>query len=387
MAYWGLSRLLRQPLLLLLLLFTEGCIDQQQNKQLLAFPSITAAAAAATPAADGKAGGEIPRGPAPKTMEQQEMNLPNLQKKTLFLIDNSPVVESHIVSNLLHQLLYTLAVPQAHVRPRDEALLLWGGRERSTAVSLGRWLAREAETIPANVQFVFLGTAYTRLNPRTLEALLEELHGRLGDMTEKAFVLGWGLADPEPTILHHFAATGSQVYPHLDAGTLWSRGAITAVKKAFQDTPPAVGVERDFVYELFVHLKNAQKLTLLHSELFCPTSPTVEEYERAQSEYPPPHIRPKELPASAAATSGASANNRTMTPAETAAAAAAETTAAIHKDCATFNSGTRHAPVLSHQMFDALIDFDEELMVHRKPHTLDPKRLSCIQGQDMCLRM
>lgn len=308
------------------------------------------------------AGSEIPRGPAPHTMLQHEAPLPLLQTKTLFVVDNEPVIESHIVSNLLHQLLFSVGVPQQHVRLRDESYILGSRQTRIDAASLGRWLAAEAEAIPEGLEFVFICTAYTRIDPRTLETLLTEL--RKGRSTPlDPFILGWGLVDEKPTIIHHFATAKSQVYPDLDAGTVWSRAAFLALKKAITDTPPAPGIERDFVYELFAHLKKTQQLQLLHSELFCPLTPSIENYERAHTAYPAPHTRPQKPAGSEAS---AAANQRELTPAEKRAQAIAAGVASVHKGCIAFSSGNRHAPVLSHQMFDALIDFDEELLIKRE---------------------
>lgn len=303
---------------------------------------------------------EIPRGPAPQTMFPYEGPLPLLRGNTLFVVDNEPVVESHIVSNLLHQLLYTIGVPQDHIRMRDEAFLLGDRSKRLAAASLGRWLASEAESMPEEIEFVFVCTAYTRIDPRTLEALLKELKADGGKQPLGPFILAWALVDEKSTIIHHFAAANSQAYPHLDAGSLWSRAAFVSMKKAMMGTPPSPGVERDFVFELFLHLKKSQQLQIMHSELFCPTPPVVEDYERAYTAYPAPHTRPRKPVGDKAS---AAINRRELSPAEAAAATAAAAVATVYKGCAAFFSGTRHAPVLSHQMFDALIDFDEELMV------------------------
>ncbi|CDJ40491.1 Galactosyltransferase, related, related [Eimeria tenella] len=204
----------------------------------------------------------------------------------------------------------------------------------------------------------------TGLDPKKEAAvrLLRELQQQTQGPHWGAFAVGWGLTDPQPTIIHHFAAAQSQVYPHLDAGTLWSRPAFEAVKKAYTEEPPPEGVERDFIYEMSVHLKNTQQLQLLHSELFCPVPPAVDNYERDLQPYPPNHVRPTKV---AGAEAAAAANKRQLSAAERAAVAAADITAIIHKDCAAFNSGNRHGPILSHQIFDALIDFDEDLMIKR----------------------
>ncbi|KAL8432603.1 hypothetical protein Efla_002835 [Eimeria flavescens] len=353
MGVWR-SRLHRQPwrLLPLLLLLAACCCMQQQR------------ASCAGPAGGKEKGGsEIPRGPPPSTMAALEGPLPLLREKTLIVIDNEPVLESHIVSNLLHQLFFTVGLPQQHVRLRDEAFLLGDSQTRQETSSLGRWLAGVAASLPETVDFVFVCSAYTRIEPRAFEALLGEL-SNAGDR-EAAYVVGWGLVDSKPTILHHFAAAGSQVYPHLDAGTLWSRAAFLALKDTMKNHPPASGIEKDQVYELFVHLKKAQQLELLHSPLFCPLPPKTENYERAHAAYPAPHVRPR-LPAESEPAAAAEARKRQLSAAETSAAAAADAVAAFHKGCAAFSAGTRHAPVLSHQMFDALIDFDEELLVQRE---------------------
>lgn len=311
--------------------------------------------------ADGKASGsEIPRGPAPHTMSHHEASLPLLQTKTLFVVDNEPILESHIVSNLLHQLLFTLRIPQQHIRMRDEAFLLGGREVRQNAASLGRWLATEAEKIPQDIEFVFVCTAYTRIDPQALEALLTELKKGVKDGTMGPIILGWGLADEKSTIIHHFKEAKSHVYPHLDAGSVWSRAAFASLQRAFKENPPAPSIERDFGFELFLYLKNEQQLQLLHSELFCPQPPAIENYERATTVYPARHTRPQSPLGGEAS---AAASKRKLTEVEAAAAAAAASIAAIHKGCAAFASGSKHAPVLSHQMFDALIDFDEDLLV------------------------
>lgn len=342
-----LCRLLRQPLPLLLLLAASLqqylCVEDAFHGE------------GVRP--------DIPRGPAPHTMLTYEGPLPILRGKTLFIIDNEPVIESHIASNLLHQLLYTIRVPQEHIRMRDEAFLLGDQSRRLAAASLGRWLAAEAETIPEEIEFIFVCTAYTRIDPRTLEALLNELKAGAGKHPLGSFILAWALVDEKSTIIHHFAAANSQVYPHFDAGTVWSRAAFLSLKKAMMESQPSVGIERDFVYELFMHLKKTQKLQLVHSELFCPLPPVVEDYDRAHKAYPAPHVRPRK-PVGAEAS--AAVNRRELSAAEAAAATAAATVATTHKGCAAFFSGTRHAPVLSHQMFDALIDFDEELIVNKE---------------------
>ncbi|KAL8448357.1 hypothetical protein Emed_003887 [Eimeria media] len=360
-----LVRLQRQPLRLLLPLMMICCCLQQQQQ-----PGVCAAAG------EGEAGASsMPRGPAPHTMQEHGGPLPLLREKTLFVINNEPILESHIVSNLLHQLFYTVGIPQERVKLRDEALLLGGPQARQEAGSLGLWLATVAESLPEDVDFVFLCSAYTRIDPPVLEALLTQLKKKSSSSSggtaaaaaaaTDVFVLGWGLVDSQSSILHHFAPAGSQVYPHLDAGTLWSRAAFLALKKAFKDAPPSPGIEKDQIFELSVHLKNAQKLEVLHSPLFCPLPPKIENYERAHAAYPAPHVRPQ-IPAKAEPPAAAAARKRELSAAETAAAAAAAEVAALHKGCAAFSAGTRHAPILSHQMFDALIDFDEELLVQRE---------------------
>ncbi|KAL8274997.1 hypothetical protein Esti_001053 [Eimeria stiedai] len=358
-----LRRLQRQPLRLLLpLMVICCCLQQQQHEGVLVVAREVEAGASS-----------MPRGPAPHTMEDHGGPLPLLREKTLFVVNNEPIVESHITSNLLHQLFYTVGIPQQRVRLRDEALLLGVPQTRQEAGSLGLWLATVAESLPEDVEFVFLCSAYTRVDPPVLEALLNELKKRSSSSSRggtaaaaaDVFVLGWGLVDSQATILHHFAAAGSQVYPHLDAGTLWSRAAFLALKKAFKDTPPSPGIEKDQIFELFVHLKKALKLELLHCVLFCPLPPKIENYERAHAAYPAPHVRPQ-VPAKSEPPAAAAARKRELSTAETAAAVAAAEVAAVHKGCAAFSAGTRYAPILSHQMFDALIDFDEELLVQRE---------------------
>lgn len=308
----------------------------------------------------------IPRGPAPHTMLPHEGALPLLQTKTLFIIDNEPVIESHIASNLLHQLLYSLGVQQHHVRVRDEAYLFKDSTQRQATEAPARWLAAEAATMPDDIEFVFIGTAYTRIDPKTLESLLADIKEE--ETSEKnsplgPFILGWGLFDEKPAIMHHFAKTDSLLYPHLDAGTLWSRAAFETLGKSMTgEKAPKAGVERDFLYEIFLHLKNTDNLQLLHSELFCPLPPLIENYDRAHAAYPPPHARPKRLPGAEASAKGN--KQRKLSPIEKIVIRKAEHLAEIRKGCAAFSSGTRHAPILSHQMFDALIDFDEELMVN-----------------------
>ncbi|KAL8434660.1 hypothetical protein ACSSS7_003058 [Eimeria intestinalis] len=317
-------------------------------------------------------------------MEEHEGPLPLLREKTLFVVNNEPILESHITSNLLHQLFYTLGVPQQRVKLRDEALLLGARQARQEAGSLGLWLATVADSLPEDVEFVFLCSAYTRIDPPVLEALLRELKKKSSSSSNSGgtaataadvFVLGWGLVDSEASILHHFAAAGSQVFPHLDAGTLWSRAAFLTLKKAFRDTPPSLWVEKDQIFELFVHLKQTQKLELLHSPLFCPLPPKIENYERAHAAYPAPHVRPK-IPDKSEPPAAAAARKREFSKAETAAAAAAAEVAAVNKGCAAFSAGTRHAPILSHQIFDALIDFDEELLEEPIPQGDDPAQES-----------
>ncbi|OEH80268.1 fringe-like family related protein [Cyclospora cayetanensis] len=346
MACW-FRRLLPQPLLMVVVLLLIASSQRQRST-----------ARADDSAANGVAS-DIPRGPPPQTMIPSDASLPLLQTKTAFLIDLEPVIESHIVSNLLHQLLFSLRIPQDRVKLRDEAFMLSSPSNRRQAASLGRWLVAEAATLPQQVEFIFVCSAYTRITPGVLEALLREILHKARGESLGPFILGWGLTDQKSTILHHFEAPNSLVYPHLDAGTLWSRAALDALKIAVLETPPAVSIEKDFVYELFVHLKKTQQLQLLHSELFCPAAPLVEDYERAQNVYPPPHTLPKKL---AGFEASAAANNRELSSAESTAAAAGRAVADLQQSCAAYSSGTRHAPVLSHQMFDGLIDFDEELI-------------------------
>lgn len=302
---------------------------------------------------------KIPRGPAPSTMERLPKHAHFLRKKTLFLVANEPVVESHVVSNFLHQLLFTVGIPQSHIRLKDEAMLLNGTYDKK-GVSVAQWLASQDKYLTEEMEYVFLGNAYTRVDPEILESLLESLLPVAAppEGKKRSFVMGWGMVDDHPTILHHFAEARILAYPFLDAGTLWSREAFLSLVQTYRNSPPTPAIERDEVYELFWHMQNNLQTNLLHSSLFCPVSPVEGEYDRSSQSYPPVHKRP-----SLTKYASPPPPRSELTEAEMLAAKAAEAVATRLGGCAAFAVSNRHAPVLSHQIFDKLIDFDEELQV------------------------
>ncbi|KEP61622.1 UNVERIFIED_CONTAM: hypothetical protein HHA_239752 [Hammondia hammondi] len=315
------------------------------------------------------------------TLNRVAEPLPFLQKKTLFLIANEPVLESHVVSNLLHQLLYTLQVPNSNVQLLDEVLLSEHGK--TSHATLLPWLLNVHRELPAGIEFVWLGTAYSRVVGPSLEKLMallvseaQETDSRSREWYPPGLCAGYALKDPVLSRTHHFYQDDAFVYPFLDAGLLMDRKFLRfldqTVKEEGTKLPPRI--EIDPIHELFKFLYQTRGFLMQHSNLFCPSSPISRDFDRAEVLYPPRHKRPTD-----GATPRAQGNddasdaggeykggtaNGMLGSRRSPALSTAEKKHI--RGCVSFGVGCRHSPILSHQFFDRMMEFEHDIMERKE---------------------
>lgn len=333
----------------------------------------------------------------PATFRRASHPLPYVQEKTLFLIANEPVLESHIVSNLLHQLLYTLKVPNERVVLMDEHLL--SGHAKTNYATLLPWLLQVHQNLEPGIQFVWLGTAHSRVVGESLNTLMrilseesqgdgnqqEENRGARVEWYPDGLCVGMSLRDETPAIIHHFHRDDAFVYPLIDAGLLMDRRFLEFVSNTVKEEgrqklfPPKI--EIDPVHELFRFLYESRRFLMQHSDLFCPYTPIPTDFDRAETPYPPPHTR---RPAKTATGPGRK-NSGPQTVALSGKDKGEDAGEESDKDgafrrqqtsrspglrkaeneiegCVSFTVGCRHSPILSHQFFDRLIEYEQDIM-------------------------
>nr|CEL65804.1 TPA: Galactosyltransferase, related [Neospora caninum Liverpool] len=337
--------------------------------------------------------------PQPATLKRMAEPLPFVQKKTLFLIANEPVLESHVVSNLLHQLLYTLQVPNSHVQLLDEILLSEHGK--TNHATLLPWLLNVHRELPSDIEFVWLGTAYSRVAASYLEKLMARLTSEAqntGDASTSrqwyphGLCVGHALKDQVLSITHHFYRDDAFVYPFLDAGLLMDRRFLRfleqTVKEEGAQLPPRI--EIDPVHELFKFLYQTRGFLMQHSNLFCPSSPIPRDFDRTEVLYPPRHKRPSKV-ASQAHTQGNDHGSdsggeykggtaKGMAGSRQSPALSAAEQRDI-QGCVSFAVGCRHSPILSHQFFDRMLAYEHD-MIERKEALAEQYPIGADAGED-----
>ncbi|PFH33058.1 hypothetical protein BESB_082570 [Besnoitia besnoiti] len=332
-----------------------------------------------TPSLDGKcevADGDLPK---PATLQRVMDPLPFLQSKTLFLIANEPVLESHVVSNLLHNLLYTLQVPNGHVQLLDEILLSEHGK--SSYAALLPWLRSVHQALPPEIEFIWLGTAYSRIVGPSLEKLMTLLADEAKASGEAAptssqwyphgLCIGFGLRDQVLSIAHHFYHDEAFLYPFLDAGLLMDRRFLTFLDQTIEEEGKKLSarIEIDPLHELFKFLYETRGFLVQHSPLFCPASPIPRDFDRAEDIYPPPHqrLRPSEQGLRGNdEEQDAGGAHKQGTAKGMAGSRRSPVVSRAEKNeiegCVSFAVGCRHSPILSHQFFDRLLAFEQDLL-------------------------